>query len=44
MEHGSGIKIMRFSGFEWEGLGIKNPAKLDNLRGFGTAWDCLRQA
>ena len=32
---------MGFSGFAWERLGIKNPAKSDNLRGCGTVWDCV---
>ena len=34
---------MGFSGFAWERLGIKNPAKSDNLRGLGTVWDCVKQ-
>jgi hypothetical protein len=37
-------KTTGFSGIVWERLGIKNPAKPDNSRGLGTAWDCLKQA
>jgi hypothetical protein len=38
-----GAKKAGFSGFAWDCLGIKNPAKSDNLRGFESAWDYLKQ-